>query len=129
MDLLIAASQGAGLAVACGLVAILPLGVLALAALAGWTPGALGFATEPAFTAAVWALGLIEAAARAVLPIPIRIAVSATAAAAAFEIAAGRLAEKHVQTLKEMKPGDRAEVEGFHNGGSTLSVIEALKKL
>jgi hypothetical protein len=89
MDLLIAVSHGAGLAVACGLVAILPLGVLALAALAGWTPGALSFATEPAFAAAVWALGLLEAAARAVLPIPIRIAVSATAAAAAFEIAAG----------------------------------------
>ena len=52
MDLLIAASQGAGLAVACGLVAILPLGVLAIAALAGWTPGALSFATEPAFAAA-----------------------------------------------------------------------------
>jgi hypothetical protein len=89
MDLLFAVSQGAGLAVACGLVAILPLGVLAVAAILGWAPGALAFAAEPTFAIAVWVAGVLEAAARAVLPFPIRIALSATGAAAAFELAAG----------------------------------------
>ena len=89
MDLLFAISQGAGLAVACGLAAILPLGVLAVAALLGWTPGALAFADGSPFLAAAWVAGVVEAAARAVLPIPIRIALSAAGGAAAFEIAAG----------------------------------------
>ncbi|MGI9117852.1 MAG: hypothetical protein ACR2JV_09515 [Gaiellales bacterium] len=89
MDILFAVSQGAGLAVACGLAAVLPLGVLAVAAILGWTPGALAFADTAAFAAVAWIAGIVEAAARAVLPIPIRIALSAVGAAAAFEIAAG----------------------------------------
>ena len=89
MEILISVSQGAGLAVACGLAAILPLGVLAIAAIVGWTPGALGFASETAFAIGAWAIGLVEAAARAVLPIPFRIALSAVGGAAAFEIVAG----------------------------------------
>jgi hypothetical protein len=50
MDILVATSQGAGLAVACGLAALLPLGVLAVAALLGWVPSSLTFAdsTPPA---------------------------------------------------------------------------------
>ena len=51
MDLLFAISQGAGLAVACGLAALLPLGVLAVAALVGWTPGALADREEEVHTA------------------------------------------------------------------------------
>ena len=89
MDILFAASQGAGLAVACGLAAVLPLGVLAIAAILGWTPGALSFASESTFAIAAWVLGVLEAAARAVLPMPIRIALSGLGGAAAFEIAAG----------------------------------------
>jgi hypothetical protein len=89
MDILISVSQGAGLAVACGLAAVLPLGVLAIAAIIGWTPGALTFASESTFAIVVWIVGVLEAAARAVLPFPIRIATSALGAAAAFEIVAG----------------------------------------
>ena len=89
MDLLVAISQGAGLAVACGLAAILPLGVLAVAVLLGWAPGALSFADGTPFLAATWVAGVLEAAARAVLPVPVRIALSGAGGAAAFEIAAG----------------------------------------
>ena len=89
MDILISVSQGAGLAIACGLAAVLPIGVLAIAAILGWTPGALAFASESTFAIAAWAIGVLEAAARAVLPFPLRIALSALGAAAAFEIAAG----------------------------------------
>ena len=89
MDLLVAISQGAGLAVACGLAALLPLGVLAVAVLLGWAPGALSFADGTPFLAAAWVAGVLEAAARAVLPVPVRIALSGAGGAAAFEIAAG----------------------------------------
>ena len=89
MDILISVSQGAGLAVACGLAAVLPLGVLAIAAIIGWTPGALDFAAESTFAIVTWVVGVLEAAARAVLPFPIRIALSGLGAAAAFEIVAG----------------------------------------
>ena len=89
MDILISVSQGAGLAVACGLAAVLPLGVLAIAAIIGWTPGALTFASESTFAVVVWIVGVLEAAARAVLPFPIRIATSALGAAVAFEVVAG----------------------------------------
>ena len=89
MEILISVSQGAGLAVACGLAAFLPLGILAVAALIGWVPGALTFASESTFLIAAWAAGVVEAAARAVLPFPIRIALSGLGGAAAFEISAG----------------------------------------
>lgn len=89
MEILISVSQGAGLAVACGLAAILPLGVLAIAAIIGWTPGALAFASETTFAIAAWVIGLGEAAARAVLPIPFRIALSGLGAAVSFEVVAG----------------------------------------
>ncbi len=89
MDILVALSQGAGLAVACGLVALLPLGVLALAGLIGWLPGGLSLAAETPFVIAAWIVGLIEAAARALLPVPVRIALSAVGGGTAFELAAG----------------------------------------
>ncbi|MFZ9292562.1 MAG: hypothetical protein ACO26C_08530, partial [Ilumatobacteraceae bacterium] len=89
MDILVALGQGAGLAVACGLAALLPLGVLAVAVLLGWTPGALALADGTPILVGAWVAGLIEAALRAVLPLPVRIALSAVGAAAAFELAAG----------------------------------------
>lgn len=89
MDILVALSQGAGLAVACGLAALLPLGVLAVAVLLGWAPGALAIADGTPFLIAAWVAGVVEAALRAVLPVPIRIALSALGGGAAFELAAG----------------------------------------
>jgi hypothetical protein len=83
MDILVALGQGAGLAVACGLAALLPLGVLAVAVLLGWTPGALALADGTPILVGAWVAGLIEAALRAVLPQPVRIALSAVGAAAA----------------------------------------------
>lgn len=89
MDFAIAIGQGAGLAVACGLAAFLPLGVLALAAWLGWTPGAISVVDLPAVIVGAWVAGLIEAAVRLRLPIPIRMALSAIAASAVFEATAG----------------------------------------
>lgn len=89
MDILVALSQGAGLAVACGLAALLPLGVLAVAVLLGWAPGSLDLADGTPFLVGAWVAGVVEAALRAVLPLPIRIALSGLGGAAAFELAAG----------------------------------------
>ena len=89
MDILVALSQGTGLAVACGIIALLPLGVLAAAAVVGWAPGALAFADDTVFIAVVWAVGVVEAATRAMLPVQVRMGLSALGGGAAFEIAAG----------------------------------------
>lgn len=40
-----------------------------------------------------------------------------------------RRARTVLATLKTLKPGDRVEVEPFHVGGDTLSVVELLKKV
>ena len=89
MDNLVAISQGFGLAVACGLAAVLPLGILAAAALLGWLPGSIAVAAETPVLIAGWVIGVLEAAARAILPIPLRIATSALGGAVACEFALG----------------------------------------
>jgi len=91
MDIVIALSQGAGLAVACGLAALLPLGVLATAALLGWLPGSVAIASETPFLVVAWALGLLESGLRALLPAPLRIAVSSAGGAAACELTTGHV--------------------------------------
>jgi hypothetical protein len=40
-----------------------------------------------------------------------------------------RLAEQQVQTLKELKVGDRIQVEAFHLVGDSLTVMEELRKV
>lgn len=89
MEIAIGIGQGAGLAIACGLAALLPLGVLALAALLGWTPATLALVDERALLAGAWILGIAEAGVRLRLPIPVRMALSAVAGSATFELAAG----------------------------------------
>jgi hypothetical protein len=91
MDIAIAFGQGAGLAAACGLAALLPLGVLAVAALLGWTPGSLPLVAETPFLIGAWVAGAIEAGGRALLPVQVRIALSALGGAAACELATGDL--------------------------------------
>ncbi len=39
-----------------------------------------------------------------------------------------RLAGRHVETFKKLKPGDRVVVEAFHTEGTRLKVIEELRK-
>lgn len=39
-----------------------------------------------------------------------------------------KLGERHMQTLRELKAGDRAIVEAFHFEGDNLTVVEALEK-
>lgn len=89
MEIAIGISQGVGLAIACGLAAFLPFGILAIAALLGWAPGSLALVDDRVVLAAAWAVGLVEAAVRLRLPIPIRMAISAVAGSAVFELAAG----------------------------------------
>ncbi|MEI7438316.1 MAG: hypothetical protein WCK20_01440 [Thermoleophilia bacterium] len=91
MDNLVAISQSFGLAVACGLAAVLPLGVLAVAALLGWRPGSVAIAAESPALIVGWVLGVVEAAGRAFLPIPVRIGLSGLGGAVACELTLGHL--------------------------------------
>ena len=40
-----------------------------------------------------------------------------------------RMLERHLRTLRTLRPGDRVEVEVFHFDGHTLGVVELLRKL
>ena len=60
MDLLIAISQGLGLAVAAGFLAAAPLALGSTAARLGFAHSALGFASDPITLAVTWALAIIE---------------------------------------------------------------------
>ena len=68
MDLAIAIGQGVGLAIACGLVALLPLAVGSLGALAGIVPGALGVYDDVAVAVGTAVAGVVNAASRPVSP-------------------------------------------------------------
>ena len=60
MDLLIAISQGLGLAVAAGFLAAAPLALASTAARLGFAHSALSFAGDPITLAITWALTVIE---------------------------------------------------------------------
>jgi hypothetical protein len=68
MDLVIAISQGLGLAAAAGLLATAPIAVGATAATQGWLEHPLTFAGDAAVVAVAWALVVVELAADAVWP-------------------------------------------------------------
>jgi hypothetical protein len=87
----IAIGQGVGLAVACGLIALIPLGVGALAALAGFLPGALGAYHHSPLVAVSVIAGAINAAAAVVLPAAWRLPLATISGAVCFELAAGHL--------------------------------------
>jgi hypothetical protein len=89
VDLAIAIGQGAGLAVACGLVALLPLAVAALAALAGLLPGALPAADDPPVVAGSVALGLASVGLQTFVPPVARLPLAALGGGLVFELAAG----------------------------------------
>ncbi len=89
MDLAIALGQGAGLAVACGLVALLPLGIGALAALLGLEPGHRGVYDDAVVVVGALIAGLVTAVVSPRLPRRLRIALGATGGALVFELSAG----------------------------------------
>ena len=89
MDVAIALGQGTGLAVACGLIALLPVAVGAGAALAGALPGMRAVYDDLWVIVAAAIGGVVLAAAWPRLGAPIRLAVAAVAGAGAFELAAG----------------------------------------
>lgn len=89
MDLAIALGQGIGLAVACGLVALLPIAVGSLGAMAGLVPGALGIYDDVIVAAASGVAGIANAIAAPLLRGPLRILLASGAGALACELAAG----------------------------------------
>jgi hypothetical protein len=89
MDLAIAIGQGVGLAVACGLVALLPLAVGSLGALAGLVPGALGVYDDAAVAIGTVVAGGANAALSPRLAGTLKLLLAAVAGAGVFELAAG----------------------------------------
>jgi hypothetical protein len=89
MNATIAIGQGVGLAVACGLVALLPLGIGALAALVGLLPGALGAYDDTPVVATSVVAGLATAAGGIAIPPRIRPLAAAIGGGGVFELAAG----------------------------------------
>src|SRR4051812_24143306 len=68
MDLVIALSQGLGLAVAAGFFATAPLAVASSVAALGFADGSLGWADDPLTGALLWVLAGIELGADAIWP-------------------------------------------------------------
>jgi hypothetical protein len=92
MDVVIALSQGLGLAVAAGLLASAPLALAATAATEGWLRGPIGLADDGVTVAATWALVVVELAADAVwpgAPAGLRLGRRVIAGGLVFELASG----------------------------------------
>ena len=89
MDLAIAIGQGVGLAIACGLVALLPLAVGSLGALAGIVPGALGVYDDVAVAVGTAVAGVVNAALSPRITGTLKILLAAGAGAAVFQLTAG----------------------------------------
>lgn len=89
MDLAISLGQGVGLAVACGLVALVPLLIGAIAAAAGALPGALGSYDDTPVLAGSAVLAIANAGAAAFIAGTARIALAAGGGAAVCEMTAG----------------------------------------
>ena len=89
MDVAIALGQGVGLAVACGLVALLPIAVGSLGALAGILPGALNVYDETAMVVGSLVAGGANAVAEPRIAGTTRIVLAAIAGAVVCELAAG----------------------------------------
>src|SRR5919205_187283 len=68
MDLVIALSQGLGLAVAAGFFASAPLAVGSSIAALGYADGAIGIADDASTVAFLWALAIVEFTADAIWP-------------------------------------------------------------
>lgn len=89
MDLAIAIGQGLGLAVACGLVALLPLAVGSVGAVAGLVPGALNVFDEVALAIGSVVAGGANAALTPRVTGTLKIVLAAVAGGVVFELAAG----------------------------------------
>ena len=89
MDTAIAIGQGVGLAVACGLVSLLPLAIGAGAALLGLLPGALSVYEGVGLAAASIVAGVADAAVPLPLPARAQAAFAALGGGAVCELAAG----------------------------------------
>jgi hypothetical protein len=92
MDLVIAISQGLGLAAAAGLLAAAPLAVGATAASQGWLEHPLSFAGDAVTVAVMWALVAVELLADSVWPgaqAGLRLGRRVVAGGLAFELGSG----------------------------------------
>ena len=89
LDLAIAIGQGVGLAVACGLVALLPLAVGSIGAIAGLVPGALNAFDEAALAIASSVAGVANAALTPRVTGTLKIVLAGVAGGVVFQLAAG----------------------------------------
>jgi hypothetical protein len=89
VDLAIALGQALGLAVACGLVPLLPVAVGALASLFDGTPGAVDAYDDSPVVAAACVLGVLGAVGAAWLPTVGRVALGAVGGGAAAQLVGG----------------------------------------
>ncbi len=89
MDLAISLGQALGLAIACGLVPLLPIAIGALASAFGGTPGALDVYDDSPIVAISCVIGVLGAAAAAWLPTLWRVILGGAGGGAAAELAGG----------------------------------------
>lgn len=128
MDTTIAIGQGAGLALACGLVSLLPLGIGAIAALLGLLPGALTAYEGFQLAAASIVLGVADAAVPLPLPARAQAALAALGGGAVCELAAGdRLPWAPIALGAALGVlgwwAVSRMLEGARNGGGTVSGV------
>jgi hypothetical protein len=90
MDTAIAIGQGAGLAVACGVLAGVPLALAALLAYTSLEPGRLGVLHDTGVVIGLCAFAILDGLIETRLPRNVRIGVRAVAGAAVFELVAGK---------------------------------------
>ena len=89
MDLAISLGQALGLAIACGLVPLLPIAIGALASAFGGTPGALEAYDDTPVVAISCVMGVLGAAAAAWLPTLWRVILGGVGGGAAAELVGG----------------------------------------
>ncbi len=120
MDVVIALSQGLGLAVAAGLLASAPLALAATAATEGWLRGPIGLADDGVTVAVTWALVVVELASGDDIPY-VGLAVGA-AAAAGVAIAMRTLRSRAVKGGGDLR-GTALIEDGAGLGTAAIAVV------
>jgi hypothetical protein len=127
----ISIGQAAGLAVACGLVALIPIGIGALAAALGWLHGAVrAYDDRPVVIASLAAM--VAGTAVAVFAPPrLRVPLAAVAGAVVFELATGHRLPYAGLVLGAAIGGGaafalRGVIEGAASGGGTVGGVAAI---
>jgi hypothetical protein len=128
---LVSIGQGVGLATACGLIALMPIGVGALAAALGWLHGAVRAYDDRPVVIACVAAALAGVAAAVVLPSRLRVPLAAVAGGVVFELAAGHRLPYAGLVIGAVVGGGAAFalqgiLEGAASGGGTVGGVAAI---